>query len=64
MLLLVEKNPADLSALFNLTEFVEPNFTTTVKMAQSTDVFAVAVAADGRAFFAKKEVKITLGGCG
>jgi sulfur-oxidizing protein SoxY len=33
-------------------------------MAQSTDVFAVAVAADGKAFFAKKEVKITLGGCG
>jgi sulfur-oxidizing protein SoxY len=63
MLLLVEKNPADLSALFTLTEWVEPNFTTTIKMAQSTDVFAVAVAADGKAFFAKKEVKITLGGC-
>jgi sulfur-oxidizing protein SoxY len=33
-------------------------------MGQSSDVYAVAVMADGKTLFAKKEVKVTLGGCG
>jgi sulfur-oxidizing protein SoxY len=33
-------------------------------MGQSSDVYAVAIMADGKALFAKKEVKVTLGGCG
>jgi len=64
ILLLVEKNPAALAALFNVTDAVEPNFTTRAKMGQSSDVYAVAITADGKALFAKKEVKVTLGGCG
>ena len=64
ILIMVEKNPATLTALFNVTEFVEPSFSTRAKMGQSSDVYAVAVMADGKAFFAKKEVKVTLGGCG
>ena len=64
MLILVEKNPATLVAQFNVTESVEVNFATRSKMGQSSDVFAVAVMNDGKAFFAKKEVKVTLGGCG
>jgi sulfur-oxidizing protein SoxY len=64
MLLLVEKNPASLVALFNVSGAVEPNFATRSKMGQSSDVYAVAILADGKAFFAKKEVKVTLGGCG
>ena len=64
MLLLVEKNPAALAAQFNVTDSVEANFATRVKMGQSSDVYAVAVMADGKALFAKKEVKVTLGGCG
>lgn len=64
MLLLVEKNPAALVAQFNVTDSVEVNFATRTKMGQSSDVFAVAVMNDGKAFFAKKEVKVTLGGCG
>lgn len=64
MLILVEKNPAALIAMFNVTESVEPNFATRAKMGQSSDVYAVAVMADGKTFFAKKEVKVTLGGCG
>jgi sulfur-oxidizing protein SoxY len=32
-------------------------------MGQSTDVIAV-VKADGKLFMAKKETKVTLGGCG
>jgi len=64
ILVLVEKNPAALVALFNVTDSVEANFATRTKMGQSSDVYAVAVMADGKAFFAKKEVKVTLGGCG
>ncbi len=64
MLILVEKNPAALIAQFNVTDSVEANFATRAKMGQSSDVYAVAVMNDGKAFFAKKEVKVTLGGCG
>jgi sulfur-oxidizing protein SoxY len=64
MLLLVEKNPAAMVAMFNVTDSVEPNFSTRAKMGQSSDVYAVAIMADGKAFYAKKEVKVTLGGCG
>ena len=64
ILILVEKNPSALIALFNVTDSVEASFATRAKMGQSSDVYAVAVMADGKAFFAKKEVKVTLGGCG
>jgi sulfur-oxidizing protein SoxY len=64
LLLLVEKNPSTLVASFNLTDDIEPYMATRSKMAQSSDVYAVAITADGKAFFAKKEVKVTLGGCG
>jgi sulfur-oxidizing protein SoxY len=64
ILILVEKNPSALIAVFNVTDSVEANFATRAKMGQSSDVYAVAVMADGRALFAKKEVKVTLGGCG
>lgn len=64
MLILVEKNPSTLIALFNVTDSVEASFAIRAKMGQSSDVYAVAVMADGKAFFAKKEVKVILGGCG
>ena len=64
MLILVEKNPSALIAVFNVTDSVDASFATRAKMGQSSDVYAVAVMADGRALFAKKEVKVTLGGCG
>ena len=64
LLLLVEKNPSVLSAIFDVNEFVEPSFTTRVKMGQSSNVLAVALMADGRVLYAQKEVKVTLGGCG
>ena len=64
LLLLVEKNPNALTAKFDVTDAVEPNFVTRAKMGQSSDVYAVAITADGKAHFAKKEVKVTLGGCG
>jgi len=64
ILVLVEKNPSVLSAVFDVTDAVEPNFSTRVKMGQSSNVYAVAVMGDGKVLFAQKEVKVTLGGCG
>lgn len=64
LLLLVEKNPAVLAAVFNVTDAVEANFSTRVKMGQSSNVYAVVMMNDGRVLFAQKEVKVTLGGCG
>ena len=64
MLILVEKNPSVLSAMFDVSDAVEPSFSTRVKMGQSSNVYAVALMADGKALFARKEVKVTLGGCG
>ncbi len=64
LLVLVEKNPNILAAAFDVTDSIEPNFSTRVKMGQSSDVFAVAMMGDGKVLFAKKEVKVTLGGCG
>ena len=64
LLILVEKNPNALVAKFDVSDAVEPNFSTRAKMGQSSDVYAVAITNDGKALFAKKEVKVTLGGCG
>ena len=64
LMILVEKNPNMLCALFDVTDAVEPNFSTRVKMGQSSDVYAVAITADNKVLFARKEIKVTLGGCG
>jgi sulfur-oxidizing protein SoxY len=64
LLIMVEKNPSALVAMFNVTDAVEANFSTRAKMGQSSDVYAVAIMNDGKAMWAKKEVKVTLGGCG
>jgi sulfur-oxidizing protein SoxY len=64
LLLLVEKNPAMLAALFDVTDAIEANISTRVKMGQSSDVYAVAMMNDGKVLFARKEIKVTLGGCG
>ncbi len=64
LLVLVEKNPSVLSAMFSVSDAVDANFTTRVKMGQSSNVMAVAMMADGKVLFAQKEVKVTLGGCG
>jgi sulfur-oxidizing protein SoxY len=53
-----------LVAVFNVSDAVDANFATRSKMGQSSDVYAVAIMNDGRSLFAKKEVKVTLGGCG
>ena len=64
LLILIEKNPALLAAAFDVTDAVDANFLTRVKMNQSSNVIAVAMMADGKVLFAQKEIKVTLGGCG
>ncbi len=64
LLILVEKNPAVLAAAFDVSDAVEANFLTRVKMNQSSNVIAVALMADGKVLFSEKDVKVTLGGCG
>jgi sulfur-oxidizing protein SoxY len=64
LLILVEKNPSVLAAMFDVTDAIDANVLTRVKMGQSSNVFAVALMADGKALFAQKEIKVTLGGCG
>ena len=64
ILLLVEKNPSMMAAMFELTDAIEPAIKTRVKMGQSSNVYAVAMMNDGKVMYALKEVKVTLGGCG
>ena len=64
LLILVEKNPAMLIAIFDVTDAIDANIATRVKMGQSSNVFAVAMMNDGKVLYAQKEIKVTLGGCG
>ena len=63
MALLVEKNPNILAASFAIPDGTEPWVNTRVKMGQTSNVIAL-VKADGKFYYASKEVKVTLGGCG
>jgi sulfur-oxidizing protein SoxY len=61
--ILVEKNPNILTANFIIPAGTDPFVSTRVKMGQTSDVYAL-VKADGKYYYAKKEVKVTIGGCG
>lgn len=63
MALLIDKNPNALTAAYDLLEGASPEVNMRVKMGQSSDVVAV-VKADGKFYMARKEIKVTLGGCG
>jgi sulfur-oxidizing protein SoxY len=62
--LMVEKNPNILAANFSIPQGTEPWVNTRIKMGQTSNVFAVVKAADGKFYYTSKEVKVTLGGCG
>lgn len=64
MALLVEKNPNILAASFQIPAGTEPWVNTRVKMGQTSNVIALVKTADGKFYYAPKEVKVTLGGCG
>jgi sulfur-oxidizing protein SoxY len=59
----VDKNPYALAASFDVPAGTDANFSTNIKMGQSSNVYALAKAGD-KFFYAVKEVKVTLGGCG
>ena len=61
--IIAEKNPAPLLATFDISSGSEGYVSTRVKMGETSNVWAV-VKADGKFYSAKKEIKITVGGCG
>jgi sulfur-oxidizing protein SoxY len=61
--IMIEKNPSMVAAAFTLPEGTEPEVTTRVKMGQTSNL-QIMVKADGKYYFATKEVKVTMGGCG
>lgn len=61
--IIAEKNPFPLAATFDVAGGAEAYVSTRIKMGQTSDVWAV-VKAGGQFFTAKKEIKITVGGCG
>jgi len=61
--IVVEKNPNLLAAKFSIPKGTIPDVQTRIKMAQTSNVFAL-VRADGKFYYVAKEIKITLGGCG
>ena len=61
--ILIEKNPNMLAAVFDIPAGTDPSISTRVKMAQTSNVYAL-VKADGKYYVASKEIKVTLGGCG
>jgi sulfur-oxidizing protein SoxY len=61
--IMVEKNPNMLSANFEIPEGTDAFVSTRLKMGETSSVVAL-VKADGKYYYARKEIKVTLGGCG
>ena len=61
--ILIARNPTALAASFDIPAGTEPAVSTRVKMAETSDVY-VLVKAQGKYYATKKEIKVTIGGCG
>ena len=61
--ILIAKNPTALAASFDIPTGTEAAVSTRVKLAQTTDVH-VLVKAQGKYYMTRKEIKVTIGGCG
>ncbi len=61
--ILIEKNPNTLAATFTIPPDTLPDIQTRVKMNETCNVYAL-IRSDGKFFYAAKEIKVTLGGCG
>jgi len=61
--MLISKNPTPLTASFKMGKSAEGFVSTRVKMSKTSDL-VVVVKANGKLYSAKKEVKVTIGGCG
>ena len=64
LMLLVEDNPNPLVALFKPLQGVEADFSLQAKLTRSSAVYAVALMADGRAYFSRRRVEVAQGACG
>ena len=63
--IIADKNRRPLNAKFNLTPATGLAYVgTNLRLGESTDVRAVAEMSDGTLLAAKREVKVTVGGCG
>ena len=61
--ILIAKNPTTLAASFDIPAGTEPGVSTRVKLAETTEVY-VLVKAQDKYYVTKKEIKVTIGGCG
>jgi sulfur-oxidizing protein SoxY len=61
--IIAEKNGQPLAASFNLGQSAKGFVSTRIKMGKTSDVIAV-VSAGGKRYAARKNVKVTIGGCG
>ncbi len=61
--IIAEKNGTPLAANFKLADSAKGYVSSRIKMAKTSPVIAV-VKAGGKAYSARKEVKVTIGGCG
>jgi sulfur-oxidizing protein SoxY len=60
-----DKNRRPLNARFSLTPAMgQASIGTNLRLGESTDVRAVAEMSDGTLLMTKREVKVTVGGCG
>ena len=63
MSIIVEKNGTPLAASFNLASNAEGYVSTRIKMGETSDVIATVKSGD-KIYSARKQVKVTIGGCG
>ena len=61
--IIVAENPNPLSARFQLVGTASPDISTRIKMGESSDVIAAVETADA-VLVTRKNVKVTIGGCG
>ena len=61
--IIAEKNGQPLAASFNLSKSAKGFVSTRIKMGKTSDVIAV-VSAGGKRYASRKNVKVTIGGCG
>ena len=61
--ILVDKNPSVLAGYFEFGNSVIPEIATKIKMAETSNVYAL-VKSENKFFMNKKNVNVTVGGCG
>ena len=59
----VEKNPSPMVADYTFSNGAQPYISTRIKMAKTSNVW-ITVKAGGKNYSTKREVKVTIGGCG